>query len=339
MEKIIINLPLLAMLAIASIILLSRRSASSFKGLLLLLSLLLLVPMLFAPVTIMAQVSSPLEPAVPVQEAIVGPTFLWDAQNFDHLTGYRIFVPPNWTIDVRNSEEDGRVRSPQFSIGDTYDFELPAELCPYDKSIPPDIVGGESMRCGEGSSISNRSASNVQVFMYDHQKCGCSDPLDYHLEMLKEKIPGLDTVSVVNIIDTVINYTDPRTKETIQQLPAKRADILATSRILNEQFVDSILYATVDLGDPASIDFQGRDIYVVSSLKPVSPGEVTPSAGGGIGALLDPTVQQIFDSFLIVPNFEQAATATTLRDTATTNTALESRSLCLYSPGFFRPHH
>ena len=172
----------------------------------------------------MAQVSSPLEPAVPVEEAIVGPTVFTEPQNFDHLTGYSIFVPSDWTIDVRNNEEEGRVRSPQFSIGDTYDFELAATLCPYNKSLPPSIEGGKSMRCGEVSS----TGSPVVVFMYDSQKCFCEDPLDYHMQVLKEKIPAFDTVSVVNIADTVINYTDPQTTKTIQQLPAKRADILTS---------------------------------------------------------------------------------------------------------------
>lgn len=270
-----------------------RRSASSFKGLLLLP--LLAVPVLFAPVTVMAQVSSPLEPAVPAPEAIVGPTFFTDPQNFDHLTGYRIFVPSNWTIDVRTSYDDGRVRSPQFSIGDTYDFEQPAVLCPYDKSLPPNIEGGKSMRCGEGSSL---SGDHVTVFMYDYEKCYCEDPLNYHVEMLKTKFPAFETVNVKNITDTVINYADPETGNTIQQLPAKRADILATNPILDEQFVDSILYTTVDLGDPASVTFLGREFYIVSSMKRITPGNIAT-------VLLDPTVQQIFDSFTIVPNKEQ----------------------------------
>lgn len=279
----------------------------------------LVIPILFTPLMLqssaVAQVSSPLQEIQPLQDDIIeGPTIFSDVENFGHPSGYSIFVPQNWTIDTRLGTEEGRLTKPMFTDNDLYNYEKAAVLCGF--SPGETIEYNKVFRCETTFAIvhPDNILGNVEVLMYDPEKCNCEDPLDYHLEVLTERYPQFATMglTVLNVTDVTINYTDPNTNQTIQQLPGKRADIMglipasaAATQGLDEYervFINSILYTVVDFGEPSSIGF-ARDIYMISNLKQLSREMgVNPEtlSEGQDSLVLDATLQEIFDSFKIL---------------------------------------
>jgi hypothetical protein len=271
-------------------------------------TLLILLVLSLSPITgVMGQVSSPLQ-QIPTPEEmkdtiIFGPTILLDRQNYNHYSGYSLYVPDNWTADYRLDESDGRIRAHADSPTSTeYQFEVPATLCEYDESYRFVIEDDRAFIC---QAAAMQRAPLVTLYMYPSSQCNCEDPLDHHIEVLRQRYPYamLMSESVMNVTDTLINYTNPDTKETIQQLPAKRADIMivdqrSSANLLDQVRVETILYTVVDTGDPPSIDF-GRDIYILSHIRPIISEQLEGTLQTQVS--LDPTIQDIFDSFEIIP--------------------------------------
>jgi hypothetical protein len=197
-------------------------------------------------------------PSTTTGEGGAGGMTFTDLENNGHSTGFSIYVPGgrvtfglewDWVIDSF-SHGDGRMQTEQFSAVPAVSpkFEVAASLCQVSSgserlsSVSP--TTGKTYHCGAFGSLSG--TSDIHVRMY--QTPAGMNPLNYHLSLLEHNTFYNANQRVVNITDTTVDLVDSTTNQTIQQVPAKIANIILLhedpGRILIYEYLDTVLYTT-----------------------------------------------------------------------------------------------
>jgi hypothetical protein len=227
-----------------------------------------------------------------------GGTTFTDLENYGHSTGFSIYVPggDKWVIDSF-SDGDGRIQNERFSavpaISPT--FEEAATIC-QETGAPPGRFSsvspttGKTYYCG---AFGSHGTNEIHVRMY--QTFGMN-PLNYHLSLLDYNTFYNANKRVVNIIDTTVDLVDSTTNQTIQEIPAKIANIILLqndpSSIRLFDYIDTMLYTT---------DTEMTDGYsYVVTFKRDMPGEFDSGDSKARIAATDAIAKVIFDSFRIL---------------------------------------
>jgi hypothetical protein len=235
----------------------------------------------------------------PTDTGNAGPMTFVDLQNYGHSTGFSIYVPGGgkWVIDSF-SDGDGRMQTEQFSAVPAVspEFEVAATLCEDIAATPGGLASvspstGKTYYCGAFGSVGG--INEISVRMY--QTFGLN-PLEYHLSLLDYNTFYNANKRVVNITDTTIDLVDSTTNQTIQEIPAKIANIILLrndpSSIRLFDYIDTVLYTTdTEITDGYS--------YVVT-FKRDMPGEFDSEDSRARIAATEATAKAIFDSFRII---------------------------------------
>jgi len=246
--------------------------------------------------TLSAAASFPLMPAVMGQTTTtltnVGPMTFTDLENNGHDTGYSIYLPPNWVLD-QNTED--RVR------GIVLQYEEPSTLCtsaiPIEEITTPTLSpSGKEYYCTQNwGGIGG--LQDISIRMY--RLIGSDNPLELHMIILGDTYDTSTTIMgrqrILNITDTTVDYVDSTTNQTIQQLPAKIANI-----DFSYQHIGSV--GTIDLVNRVlyvSIPDTGYSYVVSTELDSLShytqPEKLTLDL-----AALERAANEIFGSFRVI---------------------------------------
>jgi hypothetical protein len=228
----------------------------------------------------------------------VGTTFT-DLENNGHSTGFSIYVPDadDWVIDSF-SDGDGRMQTERFTAipAVSPEFEVAATLCQDIAATPGGLASvspstGKTYYCGAFGSRGGAEAISVRMY----QTFGLN-PLEYHMSLLNYNTFYNANKRVVNITDTTVDLVDSATNQTIQELPAKIANIIllhkdpTSIRLL--EYIDTVLYTT---------DTEMTDGYTyVVTFKRGMIHDYDSDSSKAKNVAQEATAKTIFDSFRIM---------------------------------------
>jgi hypothetical protein len=241
---------------------------------------------------------------LPAAATTTTPLFV-DLENYGHSTGFSVYVPPangsssnDWVIDSF-SDGEGRIQTEQFSAVPAVspEFEEAATICELKSSNPDRFTSvspstGKTYYCGAFGSLAG-TTNSVSIRMY--QTFGLN-PLEYHLSLLDYNTFYNANKRVVNITDTTIPLVDSTTNQTIQEIPAKIANIILLRNqpdsLAMLEYRDTVLYTT---------DAEMTDGYTyVLTFKRGTIDDYDPEVAKESHAANEVIAKTIFDSFRIM---------------------------------------